>query len=551
MHRTPRLILVDPSGARQELAVKKLPFRIGRQAGNELTLRDNRISRQQATIVLENGRFMLIDSQSRHGTRVNGEKVERHELKPKDTIDFGVPDSFRIVYAGEEASLDEIIERVETAAAADTPSRDLYHLGVLLDVARALHSSLSLEDVLGSVVDAAVRVTHTERGVLMMLNSNGEFAATVARDSHRTTIESKSVDVSQSVLRQVAASRRELIVTDMGDETQWQAQASVVRLQIHSVVALPLERLRMGDSLDTTSAGQQSELLGVLYLDSHQPAAAFSDLDRAVLRSLAIEASTVIENARLFTAARQMERMSHELEIACDLQQQLLPKSFPQAPHFQVAGWNLACHSVGGDYFDVLELPGKKHAFVVADVAGKGIAAALLACMLQGIVATASGFDLDPAKVAMRINNYLYERSGIERYATVFLSSLDEEGNFEYVNAGHVPPLVRTSTGQVYPLTSESFPLGMFDFAEFHSSKVKLTPGDIVLVYTDGFTEAANPEGEFFGEPRLRELLKQEPGKSLDELLARIQGAVREFTRGASQSDDMTLLVIHYRGAGA
>ena len=531
--------------------MRKLPFRIGRQAGNELTLRDNRISRQQATIVLEDGRFMLIDSQSRHGTRVNGEKVERHELKPKDTIDFGVPDSFRIVYAGEEASLDEIIERAESAASTDTPSRDLYHLGVLLDVARALQSSFSLEDVLGSVVDAAVRVTHTERGVLMMLNASGEFAPTVARDAHRTTIESKSLDVSQSVLRQVAASRRELIVTDMGDETQWQAQASVVRLQIHSVVALPLERMRMADSLDTTSAGQQSELLGVLYLDSHQPGAAFSDLDRAVLRSLAIEASTVIENARLFTAARQMERMSHELEIACDLQQQLLPKSFPQAPHFQVAGWNLACQSVGGDYFDVLELPGNKHAFVVADVAGKGIAAALLACMLQGIVATASGFDLDPAKVAMRINNYLYERSGIERYATVFLSSLDADGNFEYVNAGHVPPLVRTATGQVYPLTSESFPLGMFDFAEFHSSKVKLSPGDIVLVYTDGFTEAANPEGEFFGEPRLRDLLKQEPGKTLDELLAKIQAVVREFTRGASQSDDMTLLVIHYRGAQA
>src|SRR5271170_6261429 len=110
MHRTPRLILVDPSGARQELTVRKLPFRIGRQAGNELTLRDNRISRQQAQIVMEDGHFVLLDAQSRHGTRVNGQKVTRHQLKPKDTIDFGVPESFRIVYAGEEASLDEIIE---------------------------------------------------------------------------------------------------------------------------------------------------------------------------------------------------------------------------------------------------------------------------------------------------------------------------------------------------------------------------------------------------------------------------------------------------------
>jgi phosphoserine phosphatase RsbU/P len=271
MHRTPRLILVDPSGARQELAVRKLPFRIGRQAGNELTLRDNRISRQQASIVFEDGRFVLLDAQSRHGTRVNGQKVDRHELQPKDTIDFGVPDSFRIIYAGEEASLDEIIERVETAATADSPSRDLYHLGVLLDVARALHSSLSLEDVLGSVVDAAVRVTRTERGALVMLNPSGEFAPTVARDARRMTIEPKALEISQSVLRQVAASRRELVVTDAGEETDLQNQASVVRLQLHTVVALPLERLRMADSLDTTSAGQQTELLGVLYLDICPP----------------------------------------------------------------------------------------------------------------------------------------------------------------------------------------------------------------------------------------------------------------------------------------
>ncbi|HUK54937.1 MAG TPA: SpoIIE family protein phosphatase [Candidatus Binatia bacterium] len=550
MHRTPRLILVDPSGARQELAVRKLPFRIGRQAGNELTLRDNRISRQQASIVFEDGHFLLLDAQSRHGTRVNGHKVDRHELKPKDSIDFGVPDSFRIIYAGEEASLDEIIERVETAATADSPSRDLYHLGVLLDVARALHSSLSLEDVLGSVVDAAVRVTRTERGALVMLNPSGEFVPTVARDSRRMTIESQALDISQSVLRQVAASRRELVVTDAGEESDLQNQASVVRLQLHTVVALPLERLRMADSLDTTSAGQQTELLGVLYLDSHLPSSAFSDMDRAVLRSLAIEASTVIENARLFTAARQMERLNHELEIASDLQQQLLPKSFPQAPHFQVAGWNLACHSIGGDCYDVQELPGGKHAFVVADVAGKGIPAALLASMIQGIVATATRLDMPPEAVAMHLNRYLFDRSGIERYATVFLGWLAPSGEFSYINAGHVPPFVCTASGQVYPLTSESFPLGMFDFAEFHCSKVQLSPGDIVLIYTDGFTEAASVEGEFFGEQRLRDLLKQEHSGNLDQLLAKIQAVVREFTRGASQSDDMTLLVLNYRGAG-
>jgi sigma-B regulation protein RsbU (phosphoserine phosphatase) len=400
-------------------------------------------------------------------------------------------------------------------------------------------------------VDSAIRVTRTERGVLLMANSAGEIEPTVARDAKRAHLDPRSLDISSSVLRQVSLSRRELIVTDAGDETQWQNQASVVRLQIHTVVALPLERMHMAESVETTVVGKTAELLGVLYLDSHQPSSAFSDLDRAVLRSLAIEAGTVIENAKLFTATRQMERMAHELEIASDLQQQLLPKSFPKADHFTVAGTNVACHSVGGDYYDVLEVPGGRHGFIVADVAGKGISAALVASILQGIVSTAAAVDLTPDIVSARINKYLYERLSIERYATLFYGTLDPAGNFDYINAGHVPPLVRTASGQVYPLSSESFPLGMFDFAEFHTCKAHLSNGDIVLIYTDGFTEAANEQGEFFGEQRMREHLKQFQGTAVEDLLEEVQAGVRAFTGGAPQNDDMTLLAFQFRGVAS
>ncbi|NDQ57625.1 MAG: SpoIIE family protein phosphatase [Acidipila sp.] len=548
MARTPRLMLIEPSGTRQEVIVRTTPFRIGRQNGNELMLRDNRISRQQAEIVLEHGKFLLVDNDSRHGTHVNGKRVDRHELQPRDVIDFGVPDSFTVMYAGEESSLEEIIERAETASKVEGSSKELYHLGVLLDVARALHSSLSLEDVLATVVDSAIRVTKTERGVLLMANAAGELEPMVARDTRRASLDPRTLDISSSVLKQVSLSRRELIVTDAGDETAWQNQASVVRLQIHTVVALPLERMHMAESVETTVVGKTAELLGVLYLDSQQPAAAFTDLDRAVLRSLAIEAGTVIENAKLFTATRHMERMQHELEIASDLQRQLLPTAFPKASYFTVAGSNLACQSVGGDYYDVLELPAGKMGFVVLDVAGKGIPAALLASMLQGIMSTAAAIDLTPDVVAARINRYLFERSSIERYATLFYGTLDEKGTFDYVNAGHVPPLVRTASGQVYPLASESFPLGMFDFAEFHSCHAQLSPGDIVLIYTDGFTEASDAKSEFFGEQRLRDHLKQFKGAAVEELLADIIAGVRVFTGGFPQNDDMTLLAFQFCG---
>jgi len=137
------------------------------------------------------------------------------------------------------------------------------------------------------------------------------------------------------------------------------------------------------------------------------------------------------------------------------------------------------------------------------------------------------------------------------RQRIFFVKQLDSGGNFDYINAGHVPPLVRTASGQVYPLSSESFPLGMFDFAEFHTCKAHLSHGDIVLIYTDGFTEAANEQGEFFGEQRLRDHLKQFQGTAVEDLLEDVQAGVRAFTGGAPQNDDMTLLAFRFCGGAS
>jgi len=183
MSRGPRIIVIEPTGTHREVPLTTLPFRIGRQAGNELTLRDSRISRQQAQIVSEDGAFVLKDMGSRHGTFVNGEKVVRHELKPKDKIDFGMADSYRLIFQGEGATVEDLVERVEAPAPAEAGSRELYHLGVLLEVARTLGTGLALEDFLTAVVDAAIQVTRTERGVLLLANPAGELNMVVARDA--------------------------------------------------------------------------------------------------------------------------------------------------------------------------------------------------------------------------------------------------------------------------------------------------------------------------------------------------------------------------------
>jgi sigma-B regulation protein RsbU (phosphoserine phosphatase) len=551
MSRSPRLIVIEPNGTRREVAVASWPFRIGRQAGNELTLRDSRISRQQAQILAVDGAMVLEDMGSRHGTFVNGEKVLRHELQAKDKIDFGMADSYKMIYVGEGATIEELVERVEAPAPTAAGSRELYHLGVLLEVARTLGTGLSLEDVLTAVVDAAIQVTRTERGVLLLSNPEGVLHTAVARDAQRGTLRPDQLQVSQSVVKRVADTRRELIVSDMGTDTGGMGQQeSVARMELHTIVAIPVDKLPMIKTLDATISTHQGELLGVLYLDSHLPSSAFSEVDRDVLRTLAREAATVIENARLFAEARAKARLDHEIEIASQIQRTLLPKMLPNLPDVAVTGSTLSCHSVGGDCFDVIELGSGRHGFFVGDVSGKGISAALLATLLQGVFFTTAAMDISLSGVFSRVNQYLCERSGEDRYATVFYGILDKMGRFEYINAGHVPPLVRRKSGALEGLGSANFPVGMFVEAEYQSARVNLEQGDFLVIYTDGVSEACNVQNELFEEARLRTIVENFSGQTVEELATAIREGTKAFTQGAPQSDDITVLVIQYKGSG-
>jgi phosphoserine phosphatase RsbU/P len=554
MSSSPRLVVVDPNGTRRDVALSVFPFRIGRQAGNELTLRDSRVSRQQAQITDVNGIMVLEDMGSSHGTFVNGEKIVRHELKVSDQIDFGVPDSYRVIFVGEGATIEELVERIEAPAPAQSGPRELHHLGVLLDVARTLSSGVSLEDILTTVVDAAIAVTRTERGVLLLTNPGGKLETAVARNAQRGTLRPEEVQISQGVLKRVSSSRRELIVGDTVADAAATAVGrmnqgeSIARLDLHTVVAIPIDKMAVIEAVDATVAARQSELLGILYLDSRAPSSSFSALDREVVRTLAHEAATLIENARLFAAARVKARLDHEIEIASKIQQGLLPKALPNLPHVAMTGSTLACYSVGGDCFDVIELDGGRHGFFVGDISGKGISAALLATLLQGIFFTTASMDLALTGIFSRVNRYLCDRSGGDRYATVFYGVLDKTGTFEYVNAGHVPPLIRRASGAIDRLDLASFPVGMFPEAEYESASIKLEKDDFLVIYTDGVSEAANVQAEMFEEERLRHLLENFKGQSVEQLADSIRDGVKAFTEGAAQSDDVTILVIQYKG---
>jgi sigma-B regulation protein RsbU (phosphoserine phosphatase) len=552
MTRNPKLIVVEPGGVRRNVELSGSPFKIGRQADCDLVLRDGRISRQHAQIVEESGQFFLEDLGSRHGTFVNQQKVNgRQELHPNDTIEFGFANSFQLIFAGEERRIEDLLERVDSPPPSSASSRELYHLGVLLEAAGAIYGHMLLEDMLAAVVDAAIRVTGADRGVLLLADETNELKPTVARESGQRTLPHTEVRVSTSVLKQVSDTRRELIVADIGEEQALRDQASIVGEALRTLLAIPLERQPTIRSVDSTVVASRPGLLGVLYLDSRRPLTAFSELDRQVLRSLAAEAATVVENARLFAEGRERERFERELEIASDIQQQLLPKALPKESHLVAVGRTIACRAVGGDCYDVVDLPDGARGFVVADVAGKGMPAALLASMLMGSFCATASSALPIGELAKRVNNRVCDRTDESSYATLFYAIVQPNGAVEYFNAGHVPAFVRKQSGDLVALEAQNFPIGMFDFAEYTSGTTQLDPGDFLVMYSDGVTEAANPEQELFGDDRLRDVLKSFRGENAQQLLDSILVAVRAFTAGYAQADDITVVALQYYGQKA
>ena len=242
--------------------------------------------------------------------------------------------------------------------------------------------------------------------------------------------------------------------------------------------------------------------------------------------------------------------MEEQINIARDIQQALLPRNFPDHPHFAVAGCNYPCLSVGGDYFDVFPLENNRTAFLIADVSGKGLGAALLTTMLQGAL-SAMTLGTDPARVFNHVNRFLCDHAEVGRYATMFFGILDDDGHLEFINAGHPSPfLIRHGVAEE-PFSEGSYPVGLVPEAEYTTARLKLEPGDTMVLFSDGVTEAMDPDEQMFGVPRLREVLTGQTECPLDQLQKCVLEAVENFARGASQADDLTLLVVRYRATGA
>jgi phosphoserine phosphatase RsbU/P len=544
------LVVVDPNGHRTRVDLRPLPFKIGRQADNNLILRDSRASRNHAQIVLENGQYVVEDSGSRHGVFVNGARVERRLLRNSDRIEFGVPDSYQLIFALDGAELKRLMEQVPRSEQTSRTGAggNLAKLRAVLEVARTLQTSYSTQDVLNSVVDAALAVTGAERGFLL-LRRGDDLEMKVARDTRGRPLDESDLRVPRRVIHRALQNRRELLsmTFDPLSTGDTGAEHSVADLDLRSVVCVPLVRLNAGSGQDTNLLSTANDTVGVLYMDSRIAAVDLSTGNRELLQTLAIEASTILENARLLEEERAKQKIDEELDVARAIQQSLLPRQLPSEGWFRASGSSVASHQVGGDYFDVLPVNDSCWAAVVADVAGKGVSSALLASLLQGAFLTASeSSDLMGMKI-QRLNRFLNERTEGGKYATIFYCLLDRSGRFRYINAGHCEPLVISVAGAYEYLETTSMPVGLLADADFTVEERQLAPGDRIVIYTDGVTEAESPAREFFGRKRLREIVVAHAAHSCAVLYEAIQTAVKAFVDSAAQADDITLLVLEYR----
>jgi sigma-B regulation protein RsbU (phosphoserine phosphatase) len=281
-------------------------------------------------------------------------------------------------------------------------------------------------------------------------------------------------------------------------------------------------------------------------MDSRVAPADLSSGNRELLQTLAIEASTILENARLFEEERIKIRMEDELKIARDIQQGLLPPALPQTGWLRAAGSSIPSTQVGGDYFDVRPVSEDLWAAVVADVSGKGVSSALLASLLQGSFLMASG---GIEAILDRLNTFLLERTRGEKYATVFYCTLDSSGVLNYVNAGHPAPFLVGSDGRLRKLHTTGMPVGMIEGAPFQSVQAQLEPGDKIVIFSDGLTEAENAEGAFFDAERLRVALRDNAARDAAGMHGALLAAVDRFTEGGVIRDDITALVLEFSRA--
>jgi serine phosphatase RsbU (regulator of sigma subunit) len=528
---------------------------IGRSAECEVPIETPAVSRRHAAIVRIDGTHYVEDLKSRNGTFLNDQRIyDRAPLNDGDLLAICDQEfRFRSGAAGadsllstQEPSLAELVDDTQEAGRGSVmatldvsggsaswrlSAKPEVKLAALVEISNNLAKTLSVGDILPKLLDSLFKIfVQADRGfVVMRPKPNGPLVAVAAKcrresDEHRMRI-------SRTIVEEAMNQRKAILSADATTDERFGMAQSIADFSIRSMVCAPM-------------IGTDGQPLGVIQIDTLNQKARFTDEDLEVLAGVASTAAVAIENAKMHEQVVEQQALQRDLELARQMQRSLLPQRPPQVPGYFFFEYYQAARHVGGDYYDYIQLPGGRYGVIVGDVAGKGMSAALLMARLSADVRFSLASEPDPAKAVRQINEGFAHHDWQDRFVTMIAAVLNPiTSELVMVNAGHMAPLLRRSDGTVEEVgeAAAGLPLGVAPGYEYLSYVHRLEPGDVVTMFTDGFSEAMNGERELYGLERLREQIRS-PAAGVESFGQHILEDVRRFVNGVDQSDDMCLV---------
>ncbi len=407
--------------------------------------------------------------------------------------------------------------------------RAIEELSILNDLGRAISASLDSQEIMQIIIRRSLRAVNAEQGVITLVD---ERASQPMKTLVRTTVSSsehEQFQLNQALLGWMYLNKKPLLLNNPSEDerfrgVRWEAP-------IHTLLCVPLI--------------VKSDLKGVLTAFNKRGEEGFSDEDLRLLAIIAAQSSQVIENARLYEEEKAFLAMQEEVRLASKIQSELLPKAAPVLRGYEIAGKSIPAQVVGGDYFDFIALGEDRLAICLGDVTGKGLPASLLMANLQATLRGQSVLCPSPNECLTRSNRLLYLSTSPEKFATLFFAHLDSGNHtLHYSNAGHDFPFLFSDREAPDRLKSGGVMLGAFEEFAFEEGSVSMNPGDVLVISSDGISEAMNPNLEQFGEDRLQSVIQKHRGDPPSLLIDRIVEAVRAHAGTQPQSDDMTLIVV-------
>ena len=526
---------------------------LGRSSTNDVPLGDRTLSRVHARIegVESGGSIKLVDLGSRNGTSLNGARITVPVvLSAGDRIQLGETlvevieeSTTRVVIdgIGEESSKrttflqssKDLLRPHKTAWDSKLGAEELARLNATLRMLNEISVDMLGDIPLPRLVELILEKTFTflqpDRGLLMLADEHGELRSEKVK--YAAGVDPSDIRLSKTLIQSVVDKKNGVLLIDAATDAGLGAAESIRIQGITSCMAAPLF--------------VEDKVIGLIYLEVRLGRKSFSEEDLRLLTSLANTAAIKIQNLRLQEGAAARQRIEREMALAWEIQRRLLPEAEPTLPHTQLLGRTVPASTVSGDYYDFFERGDNSLDVVVADVSGKGMGASILAASVQAAFQVWAGEHFPPGLLCTRLNDMVFRRTSPEKFITFFLALYDpESGSVVYTNAGHNPGILVRKDGSSELLGAHGPPLGMFAGKTYGSGTFTMAEGDLLALYTDGVTEAANPEDEEFGTPRLVETLVKARALSVEDIEAELGAALVVFTAGTPFGDDRTFVLL-------